>query len=168
MGPSEQIVINWAAIGICVTLIGWIVVHKLSRQREKEQRQYQLRRAISDFEVTINKWGKSINDTHVPRNRVWGFTLNGGIDFYADAINRVRKESIANIENCVLSIRPFMGVDSKSRLDKAWQDYQEYGIEGRDEKDPTTGQEFTSHVECKKGLIDCLEQMKKLASQIEL
>ena len=48
---------------------------------------------------------------------------------------------------------------------KHWQDYQEYKIEGRDEKDTETGRDFTADVECKTGLIACLEQMKKIARE---
>jgi len=175
MIPAQQTPVNWTEIGVIIAgiglilgVIGWFSVHKLTAIREKEQRRDRLRRAISDFEITINKWGKSIKDTHVPRNQVWGVTLSGGLDFYVVALDEMRTHSIEAIESSLRVIRPFMDADGKARLDKAWQDYQEYNIEGRDEKDPETGQEFTSHIECKTGLIACLEQMKKIAQEIEI
>ena len=61
-----------------------------------------------------------------------------------------------------------MDADGKTSLDEEWQNYQAYHIEGRDEKDTETGQEFTSHIECKTGLIACLEQMKKIAQEIDI
>jgi hypothetical protein len=172
---AEQTPINWTEIGVIIGgisiafgVIGWFVVHKLSARREKEQRLERCNRAISDFEIAINKWEKSIRDTHVPRNQVWTVTLSGGLDLYVAALDEVRTKSSENIESYLRAIRPFMDAGSKARLDKAWQDYQAYNIEGRDEKDAETGQEFTSHTECKAALITCLEQMKKVAQEIEI
>jgi hypothetical protein len=172
MIPSEQTPINWTVIiggiSLALVVIGWFTVHKLTASREKEQRRKRLRRAISDFEITISKWVKSIKDTHIPRNQVWTVTLSGGLDRYASALGGVRTQSIENIESSLRSIRPFMNADGKARLDNAWQNYQEYHIEGRDEKDPETGRNFTNHTECKKGLIDCLNKMKKIVQEIEI
>lgn len=172
MIQAQQTPIYWTVIigGIsgALVVIGWFVVHKLSARREKEQRMERCQRAISDFEITINKWEKSINDTHIPRNQIWTVTLSGGLDRYAAAINGVRAHSIENIESSMRDIRPFMSADGKARLDKAWLTYQEYSIEGRDEKDAKTGQEFTSHIECKAGLIECLDQLKKVAQEIQI
>ena len=175
MIEAKQTPINWTEIGVIIGgislalgVVGWFVVHKLSARREKEQGRERCHRAISDFEITVNKWEKSIKDTHVPRNQVWGITLSGGLDHYAAALDGVRTYSIETIESSLRAIRPFMNAEGKARLDKAWQDYQEYNIEGRDEKDPETGQEFTSHTECKTGLIECLRQMKKIAQEIEI
>jgi hypothetical protein len=169
---AEQTPINWTVIiggtGLALGVIGWFAVHKLTASREKEQRRERLRRAISDFEITISKWVKSIKDTHVPRNQVWTVTLSGGLDLYAAALNRVRTQSIENIECSIRAIRPFLDVAGKARLDEEWQNYQECHIEGRDEKDPETGQDFTNHTECKKGLIDCLDKMKKIVQEIDI
>jgi len=175
MMQTQQIPINWTEIGVIIgaisvtlAVLGWFVVHKLAAQRDKQQRRERCERAISDFEVSINKCEKSIKDTHVPRNQVWGFTLSGGLDNYAAEINEVCADSTGEIESSMRAIRPFMNTGCKARLDEAWQTYQEYKIEGRDAKDPDTGQEFTSHVECKAELIECLEQLKKIAQETKI
>ena len=95
----QEIGVIIAGIGLVLVVIGWYAAHKLAASREKEQRRERLRRAISDFEITVNKWEKSIKDTHVPRNQVWGITLSGGRDFYAAAIDEVRTHSIETIES---------------------------------------------------------------------
>ena len=175
MIEAKQTPINWTAIGVIIggisialVVIGWFVVHKLSALREKAHRRERCQGAISDFEVTINKWVKSIKDTHVPRNQVWTVTLSGGLDLYAAALAGVRTQSIENIEVAIRAIRPFLNADGKAGLDKAWQDFQEYNIQGQEEKDPVTRAEFTNHTECKRGLIACLEQMKKIAHETEI
>jgi hypothetical protein len=172
MIPVEHTPINWMVIiggtSLALIVIGWFAVHKLAASREKEQRLERLRRVISDFEITISKWVKSIKDTHVPRNQVWTVTLSGGLDLYAAALKDVRTQSIENIESSIRAIRPFLDIAGKARFDKEWKNYQEYHIEGRDEKDPETGQDFTNHTECKNGLIACLEKMEKIVQEIEI
>ena len=174
MIQAKQVPINWTEIGVIIGgisaalgIVGWVVIHKLSKRREKEHRQERCKSAISDFEITIDKWAKLINETYIPRNQVWTVTLSGGRDRYVAALDEMRAHSIENIESYFRTIRPFMNPRGKAGLDKAWQDYQAYNIEGRDAKDPETGQEFTSHTECKAGLITCLEQMKKITQEIE-
>ena len=94
--------------------------------------------------------------------------MSGGLDLYAAALNEVRTQSVENIESSIRAIRPFLDVAGKTGLDEEWQNYQEYNIEGRDEKDPETGQDFTNHAECKKRLIACLEQMKRIVQTTEI
>jgi hypothetical protein len=67
---------------------------------------------------------------------------------------------VGGVESYLRAIRPFINAYGKARLDKARHACQEYNIEGRDEKDAETGQEFTSHIEYKSELIGCLRQMK--------
>ena len=150
----QEIGVIIAGIGLFLVVIGWFAVHKLTASREKEQRQERIRRAISDFEITISKWVKYIKDIHVPRNQVWTATLSGGLDLYAAALNEVRIQSIENIESSIRAIRPFLDVAGKARLDEQWKNYQEYHIEGRDEKDPETARFYESYRMQK--WIDCL------------
>lgn len=122
--------------------------------------------AISDFDITVDRWIDAIIDRHQKLPTGWGMKLGGPFDMHVDALEDIRSESLAEIETVMRKVRAYLNDAAKGRLDAEWKKYQDYQIEGRDEKDPATGAEFTNHAECKKGLTDCLEQMKKIAREI--
>ena len=167
--------IDWAKIvifvpiaALVVTPIGWFVVHSLNKSRENANRRERLNRAIADLQFSINKAIRGIADKDNQLPYGWTPTTNGMLDMRAKAIRGIRFSTAKDMEPCIMALRAFMNSDCRSRFDSEWEKYQEYNIEGIEGKDPATGQEFTSHAECKKGLIDCLEQMKQIASKIEI
>jgi|SRR6185437_1697372 len=168
----QQAQINWTAVGIGVTVFlaiaGGLISRWNTRRTEKAQRRERLRSIVSDFQFTINKWVSVIHDEHERLPIGIGLMLNGFIDMRADALERLRAESIEELATGVMVVRSFLTGNSRVRLDNEWEKYKECEIEGIEMKNPETGMDFTSHAECKKGLIDCLEQMKKLASEIEI
>ena len=77
---------NWQEIGVIIAAeLVWFwlsmtgyAAHKLAASREKEQRRERLRRAISDFEITVNKWEKSIREHPCPTQSSLGNYIERG------------------------------------------------------------------------------------------
>lgn len=157
-----------AGIALIVTPIGWFVAHSLDKSREKTNRRERFNRAVADLEFSINRISRAIADKDNQLPWGWTVTTMGPLDLRAKALKGIRLSSVKEMEPYVMVIRTFMNSDCRGRFDREWEKYQDYKIEGVEGKDPATGQEFTSHIECKKGLIECLEQMKKIAAEIEV
>ena len=163
---------NWTAIGVIVAIavgilgvIGWFVVHSLAKSRDERARRHLFEQAVSDFDIIIMRWVDAIIDKHHKLPTGFGVRLSGAFDMHVDALEDIRAESLSEIEAAMRKVRAGLVGAAKSRLDEAWKNYQEYQIEGHTQTDPATGQEFTTHVECKAGLTDCLKQMQKVAHE---
>jgi hypothetical protein len=173
MAHIKETPVNWPAISVGVAIgaaviavIGWYVADRLTRKRDALQRQERFHRAISGFHIIAIKWIAAIADKDQKIPKVWSIRLQA-TDEYAAELQRIRARSIPEIETVMREIHPYLSAECKTRFEKEWQNYQEYEIEGITEKNPATGEEITSHDACKSGLINCLEQMKKIAGTIE-
>jgi hypothetical protein len=172
MIQPQQLPTNWTAIGVFVAIcvgilgvIGWFVVHSLAKRRDGAAHRRMIKQAVSDFDIVISRWIDAIIDKHERLPTGWGMRLNGPFDMRAGALGDIRAESLSEIEAVMRRVRPNLSDAAKGRFDEEWRKYQDFQIVGVEVKNQQTGQEFTTHTECKKGLMDCLEQMRKIAHE---
>ena len=172
MIPSQQLPTNWTAIGVFVAIcvgilgvIGWFVVHSLTKRRDEAAHRRMIQQAVSDFDIVIGRWIDAIIDKHERLPTGWSVRLSGPFDMRAGALEDIRTESLAEIETVMRRVRPNLSGVAKGRFDEEWRKYKDFQIVGVEVKDPETGQEFTTHSECKKGLTDCLERMRLIANE---
>ena len=167
--PPGQSGYPYVVWGFVIALLP-LIIYFLSASRKRHLTAIETKRrrdtAASDFEVIAARWIDAIIDRQQRLPTGWTVSLRGPFNLQSRALEEIRAESLIELEPVMRQVRANLNDVAKGRLDAEWRKYKDYQIEGRDVKDPKTGQEFTIHDECKKGLADCLEQMKKMAREI--
>jgi alpha-tubulin suppressor-like RCC1 family protein len=153
--PTQIAQINWQAMGVVVAVafgiinvIGWFVVHHLTKRRER-QRDFDARmrdagQAKSDFEAIIKKWLTKIDD----RQQI--------------ALASLLTRSLPEIEQAVRFVRHHLTESDRARLDGEWSKYQRIDrrqLEGVNERHPVTGSTITSYDEARRVLSVPLKKM---------
>jgi hypothetical protein len=137
--------------GAIIILVSWLVGPRVIRDigaRKKHDS------TASDFDITVNRWLDVIADRQQMLPTGFGLRLGGAIDLHVAALEDIRANSLPDIEVFMRGVRVHLKDATKSRLDDEWRKYQEYQMTGIDAQ------------ECKKALMDILEQMKKIVHEV--
>ena len=118
-------------------------------------------RDASDFHVITSRWLDAIVDKQQILPKGFSPTLRGMMDRQVVALEKVRASSLAEIESALRRVRIHLTNPAKDRLDAAWKNYQDYEIQ----QDPGADDEIPTYTKCKKTLVDCLEEMRKIAHE---